>query len=106
MYVTIRGGQGKSPRREHGLMGEDSDPREAEDIAEAGTAQMQVASLVLLLCPTGRQTPGQDYLLAHQPKYSQLLPAHSSCLDSHGNTQWSSLYVRRRQRTQLGVLSS
>lgn len=98
MYVTIRGSQGRCPRREYGLMAEDSDPREAEDIAEARTAQMQLASLVLPLYPTGRQTSEQDYLLAHRPKYSQLLRAHS-CLDSHGRPQWSSLCVGGRQRT-------
>lgn len=91
--------QGRCSRREYGLMAEDSDPREAADIAEASTAQMQLASLVLPLCPTGRQTREQDYLLAHWPKYSQFLQAHS-CLDSHGRPQWSSLCVRGRQRTQ------
>lgn len=59
---------------------------------------MQVASLVLPLCHTGRQTPGQDYLLAHLPKCSQLPETHL-LLDSHGRPKLSSLCVGGRQRT-------
>lgn len=66
---------------------------------------MQVASLVLPLCSTGRQSPGQDYLPAPQPKCSSF-PKHTHAWIAMEGHRGPLCVLGEDRGPQLGVLSS